>query len=508
MRIRPKAQPVWRRRHWWLLALAAALLVTAAVAGALTSVPGQAAWWISGSIALLGFFGAEVLEASRRLIQSREADTQVVRRAVFEQSGAHGLRLPRVSDVELTQLGVHRSLRAVEYQRRDAEPDVRSALASGEPVLVFGRSLTGKTRMCAAIVQADYPDLPLLQPLPSRLSDLIDAGVPQGTIVWLDDVERYLSVPGLREDWIDALSRTGNVVIATIRASVLESYNPTSASRPPEARMLERFKRVYLASDVAESARIASQMPDPETASGVKTYGIGEYLGGGHLATQQYEEAKDAHPVGQAIVRAAVDLRLSGIDPVPRSALIDLWPNYATAPARGAAESPSQGLAWAEKLTWEVVQLIEPAGDGLVRASDYMVDYLSDKSRGYSFPMDGLNLAVKRIAIDLRIPPQRPAPIAQRRLAALMASERRARARGSLSYNLEMRLSHAYARVGARLFHAGDVPGAVSAWEAGLRIGCEPYSRQAGVSLAALLFRKGEIDKVRSVWRRLTIMSL
>jgi hypothetical protein len=61
-------------------------------------------------------------------------------------------RPPTVGETRLKQLGVHQALDQFPYLHRDKEDELVGKLAEGEPVLVLGRSMSGKTRLAAQMV--------------------------------------------------------------------------------------------------------------------------------------------------------------------------------------------------------------------------------------------------------------------------------------------------------------------------------------------------------------------
>ena len=59
---------------------------------------------------------------------------------------------------------VHRAVVRLPYIRRDAEDEVRAYLASGQPVLLVGSSMVGKTRMAATLIKEMLATRQLLIP--------------------------------------------------------------------------------------------------------------------------------------------------------------------------------------------------------------------------------------------------------------------------------------------------------------------------------------------------------
>ena len=59
----------------------------------------------------------------------------------------------KVGDVDLRRFGVHRAHVELDYVHRDAEAPLLSRLNAGDPVLVVGHSMAGKTRMTAQVLR-------------------------------------------------------------------------------------------------------------------------------------------------------------------------------------------------------------------------------------------------------------------------------------------------------------------------------------------------------------------
>jgi tetratricopeptide (TPR) repeat protein len=167
---------------------------------------------------------------------------------------------PRAADIELGKLGVKepRLLSAdgaavVRYVRRDLDDrlDVvlsaavrasRAGRTEGRMVLVLGDSGAGKSRAAAEALRgcAELRDSPVLVPRPDhRLAELADAADRgelelRDSVLWLDDVQRYLTGAGFSKALADRLitDYEGLVVIATINRGELDALEPAGDRRP------------------------------------------------------------------------------------------------------------------------------------------------------------------------------------------------------------------------------------------------------------------------------------
>jgi hypothetical protein len=158
---------------------------------------------------------------------------------------------------------------------------------------------------------------------------LLPDEVPQHTVVWLDDLESYLTATQqLRLSWLTELERAGCRVVATIRASEYERFQPAGEVRSPQWEVLERFALVRLEDDQAEQDRIADTVGGDPAAAGIRRYGIAEYVGGGYLAIDRFQNGQSVHPLALAMLRAAADWRRLGFETIRASTLSGLASEY------------------------------------------------------------------------------------------------------------------------------------------------------------------------------------
>jgi Tfp pilus assembly protein PilF len=365
----------WRPRRAdspWLLA---AGLLLAVVGFVVDSWDGPSWVLLCVGVGVVG--GGALLEWRKR--QATAGDTQdkmlgLASRALSKEGG-----LRTVDETSREDFRVHRGSVELDYVERDRHQDLRHLLVEGRPVLVVGHSMAGKTRMAYEVVRELYGDWPCWIPeRPDGLGQLLPNAVPRGAVVWLDDVESYLTTAQpLRLSWLTELEQSGCRVVATIRASEYERFQPLGEVRPPQWEVLDRFDLVRLEDDQNEQARIASAVSDSPVAAGIRRYGVAEYVGGGYLAIDRFENGQSVHPLGVAMLRAASDWRLLGFEVIPNSVLSGLAPAYLSEKVRNASGENDRGaLDWAGAEFGGRIRLLEPAGDGW-RAFDYILDYLT-----------------------------------------------------------------------------------------------------------------------------------
>lgn len=176
-------------RSWWLLFVAALLALGGTVIRDWGGV-----LWPGALLTVLGFVSKEGLEEFRRHREEGEARDSLIRRSTSITKGVGA-----ATDAEF---GVHRPLIDVPYQRRRDQDLLESLVSSRAPVLVVGHSMAGKTRMGAEVVRELLSDKTLVVPeAPGGLVSLLNEGMPFDSVIWLDDVERFLDGEGLGTGW-------------------------------------------------------------------------------------------------------------------------------------------------------------------------------------------------------------------------------------------------------------------------------------------------------------------
>lgn len=236
------------------------------------------------------------------------------------------------------------------YLRRDRQSELRDRLVEGHPVLVVGHSMSGKTRMALEVVRKLYGSWPVWIPQrPDGVGELLAKGQPRNAVVWLDDLESFLtaSKPCTAAS-LRMLEAAGCRVVATIRTSEYDKFQPTGEIRPPQLDTLEQFMVVRLVDVPAEQDRIADEVEDEQTAEGIRRYGLAEYVGSGYLAIKRFQNGEDLHPLGGAMLRAVADWHRLGFDSMPEITLATLAPDYLRARTRAdPGESHQQAIEWA-----------------------------------------------------------------------------------------------------------------------------------------------------------------
>ena len=339
--------------------LGAGIAVLAAVAALLVKVKSDG--WVLAVVLVLLAVGVAVLTVVGARAKQREADREVLRSA---SAALVGGSLPRLGQLDLDTFRVHTAGVDLPYVRRDRQGELRDRLEEGHPVLVVGHSMSGKTRMAVEVVQELYGSRPIWIPeRPDGVGELLAKGHPRNAVVWLDDLESFLtaSKPCTAAS-LRMLRDAGCRVVATIRTSEYEKFRPTGEIRPPQLDTLQQFRVVRLDDVAAEQDRIADEVADEQIAEGIRRYGLAEYVGGGYLAVERFKNGEDLHPLGVAMLRAVTDWHRLGFDSMPEVTLAGLASDYLTAKTRtDPGESHHQATEWATEQIGGRIRLLEAA---------------------------------------------------------------------------------------------------------------------------------------------------
>jgi hypothetical protein len=319
-------------RGWWLVVLAAAGTAVLTSVGRL----------YTGALAAVGVAAGGAVAAmlaDRGRVRLAEPKTPVL-------APVYTARVRRISDP--LRLGVHPAAAVTRrdgrvdqlpaFIDRDRWPEVTAALVDPGFVLIVGESTAGKTRLAYEAMRACLPDHVCVSP---QHPDVLRAALTatrqnRPSVLWLDDLERFLGLNGLsRADLADLLDLGSVVVIATLRAQERQRFSARhDRNRGGQDQHLVRSGREVLQAVTAEirldrmwsdreldSARAHDDDPRIAAAvAGADRHGIAETLAAGPQLLRDWQDAwsvaddpSAGGPRGAALIAAAVDVRRAGI---------------------------------------------------------------------------------------------------------------------------------------------------------------------------------------------------
>ena len=145
----PGARPRARRGRQRAVASVIAVVVVAG-ATAVAKWP-HAWWWLIAATAVAAALATPAVSAVTSAAERRSDTARRIRTGLQGTIGNDGGRLPNVAHANL-EARVHRAVLPIPYIPRDEEDQVRQHLLAGNPVLIVGSSMVGKTRMAAKVI--------------------------------------------------------------------------------------------------------------------------------------------------------------------------------------------------------------------------------------------------------------------------------------------------------------------------------------------------------------------
>ncbi|MCX2948965.1 tetratricopeptide repeat protein [Lentzea sp. NEAU-D7] len=263
----------------------------------------------------------------------------------------------RVREVSPRELGVHAAIQVRDttgelpaYVTRDVDAKLRAKLAPdigrGCFLLLVGSSSVGKTRTASEAIRECFPDWWLIQPENADETRALASAPVAQTVVWLDELQRYLGHQGTTAETVRALCRAGMVVIATLWPDI---YLTRMVPRQPGSADMHRADRELLslatvidisdtltAEELGRAAALAATDNRIREALTVTDAGLIQVLAAGPALIRWWEYAPT--PYARAIITAAADARRLGVwSPLTREFLAAAAVGYLTAAQRAAA---------------------------------------------------------------------------------------------------------------------------------------------------------------------------
>ncbi|MFC4071849.1 hypothetical protein [Actinoplanes subglobosus] len=312
----------------------------------------------------------------------------------------------RVREADPRRLGVHASIQVTAgtddlppYVRRDFDAELRNtvdaAARTGGMVLLCGGSSVGKTRALFEAAGAVLPEWWLLHPADAAgVRAFAQAPTPR-TVVWLDELQRYLDQPGgLPAGSIRDLLAAGVVVLATLWPDEVANRSaprvPGEDDRHAEDRELLKLARIMdvPATFSIDERRRAEQRADDgriRIALEHADPGVTQVLAAGPELIRRWRHAPAGECYGQAVITAALDARRVGAQaPLTIDYLEAAAPAYLT-PAQQATAPPDwfgQAIRYAVKPVQGAASCLTPVPVGMGQIAGYLTaDYLHQTAR-------------------------------------------------------------------------------------------------------------------------------
>lgn len=362
-------------------------------------------WIGSGAVLILG--AATVIYLTIREHRATQIEQRLERLEQLLTTRPDRQRVPLLGELTAYDLGADPeaigSDEAAEYLPRDKDSELDEALLEArratEPwmIVLRGPSKSGKSR---TLFEAAYRDEELrtaavVAPRDQvALAELLDDGLPKTppgrVLLWLDDLERFVSAghDGMDRTALDTVGGWGRpvTVVATAGGKGADEFAIGVGGMAVPIRQLYSHRRVRvvsLSSELTpdEQTRVRGRFP-AEAAQQVLAHGIGEYLVAAPELARKLEDERHRPgdrecPEGAAVVWAAIDWARSGMSmSISEPLLRELWPFY----LRGMQPSDERfvaGLDWALKPVYRSVALVYETSS--YEAYDWIVSHADSR---------------------------------------------------------------------------------------------------------------------------------
>jgi hypothetical protein len=187
-------------------------------------------WWLVVVMVVAAAVTPPALVALSQASQRRREEGRAARG--LQGTGLKGSKLPAAATADL-ETRVHRTVVFIPYIHRDEEDTLRAYLRAGRPALLIGSSMVGKTKMAAHVIAEEFGSRPVAMPdSKTTLADLEAQDLTlQGTVIWLDDIDRLIGAGGITDGLLRRLAAAGNIIVGTIRARAYNRFQPSDQLR-------------------------------------------------------------------------------------------------------------------------------------------------------------------------------------------------------------------------------------------------------------------------------------
>ena len=263
---------------------------------------------------------------------------------------------------------------------------LRDAAAAKYVLLLVGDSGAGKSRSAAEATRRVFGAHRLLRPVEHELAQLPDIPLADlaPTLVWLDDIEKYVH-PALGEI-LGRLLDAGTVVVGTVRRQELQALTATAEIRNPSGptltneQLVQRldWKREWSQSERDRTTRhVTNPLAQRAVAAGLPL-GVWAVAGPQLVNKLTFAQSDEDYPCRFALVRAVLDWYRTGlIIPTPQPVAIHLIRAYVDQPT--SDEDGTDAIRWST----EPIDVGGRRGrysllmlqDGGLVVNDYIQDY-------------------------------------------------------------------------------------------------------------------------------------
>ncbi len=289
--------------------------------------------------------------------------------AAWERAATAQMRRPagavRVRDSRARRLGVHASIQVDHrtddlpvYVQRDFDDELHAAVgeaaAGGGMVLLNGGSSVGKTRAMFEAIRAVLPDWWVVQPGDPAAVEAFAEAPTARTVVWLDELQRYLRRPGRADGLAPGIVRRllddRTVVVATLWPDEYAARVAPGGGREDlyatdrETLKLARVIDVPDAFTAAELLRAEAAAGDARIRVALNTAdaGVTQVLAAGPELVRWWRNAPAGQAYGRAVITAALDARRVGAEaPLTCEFLAAAAPAYLS-----SAQQATAGESW------------------------------------------------------------------------------------------------------------------------------------------------------------------
>jgi hypothetical protein len=386
-----------------------AVLVVVAVGAAslagLGKIPGLVGW-AAAAVGAVAALSALVSAAFGELIKELSI-SNLRRRAGIRQARLGGALMERNIDKfdPVSDLGVHPALRDAHqsaippYASRAIDAELDALVAAGGLVVVEGDSAVGKSRSAFEALMRARRDGKRRRVIVPRdglaLRGAIESGLAvRNRVIWLDDLERFVSPTGLDASLLSALLHPDNsnvLILCTLRSNVRQELgfklneNPSVVgdSLRNVAKLLAGASVVRVGGrlnedEVRQAALLADERVDDALRGMMQGVGFAEILAAGPAAIERLKSGADGeNRYGAALVQAAIDFRRAGyLQPVPQDWLHAVAPKYLDERWRFqmTQEARDAALVWATTPVRGASACLRPVATENYRVFDYLVD--------------------------------------------------------------------------------------------------------------------------------------